>query len=45
MVLALLVSLVIVVLMGEREREPGGKEKWAKEGIQKDRRGLGRQKG
>lgn len=39
MVLAFLVSLVIVVLMGERGREPGGKERWAKEGSQKDRRG------
>ena len=45
MVLAFLISLVIVVLTGEREREPGGKEKLAKEGIQEDRREMGRKKG
>jgi hypothetical protein len=42
MVLAFLVSLVIVVLMSERKREPGGKDRWAKEGSQQDRKGMGR---
>lgn len=37
--------MVILVLMGEREREPGGEEKWAEEGIQEDSRGMEREKG
>lgn len=49
MVLAFLVPLVTVVLTGEREREPGGRERWAKEGIQgtagegREREGDGRE--
>lgn len=31
--------------MGKREREPGGKEKWTKEGIQEDRGEMERKKG
>lgn len=31
--------------MGVKEREPGGKEKWAKEGFQEDRRERGRARG
>lgn len=45
MVSAFLVSLVVVVLLGVKEREPGDKEKWAKEGFQGDRRERGRTKG
>lgn len=45
MVLACLISLVLVVLLGEREREPGGKEKRAEEGIQEGKREMGRKKG
>lgn len=45
MVLAFLVSLVTIVLVGEREREPGGQDRWAKGGSQEARKGMGREIG
>lgn len=39
MLLAFLVSSVTVVLIGEREKEPGDKDKWAKGAKNKEGRG------